>query len=82
MSSIPPEENGAPAEGFTQATLDELAEIVGRYPQPRSALLPMLHLVQSVQGRVTPEGIEVCADMLGLTPAEVSAVATFYTMYK
>ena len=42
----------------------------------------MLHLVQSVEGRVTPEGIEACADVLGLTGAEVSAVATFYTMYK
>ena len=42
----------------------------------------MLHLVQSVEGRVTPEGIEICADLLGLTGAEVSAVATFYTMYK
>jgi NADH-quinone oxidoreductase subunit E len=42
----------------------------------------MLHLVQSVQGRVTAEGIEVCADILGLTAAEVSGVATFYTMYK
>ena len=50
--------------------------------RPRSALLPMLHLVQSVEGRITPEGIEACADVLGLTGAEVSAVATFYTMYK
>jgi NADH-quinone oxidoreductase subunit E len=38
--------------------------------------------VQSVEGYVTPQGIEACADVLGLTPAEVSAVATFYTMYK
>jgi NADH-quinone oxidoreductase subunit E len=65
-----------------QETLDELATIARRYPQPRSALLPMLHLVQSVEGQVTPRGIEVCADLLGLTAAEVSAVATFYTMYK
>jgi NADH-quinone oxidoreductase subunit E len=42
----------------------------------------MLHLVQSVDGYVTPEGIEACAETLGLTAAEVSAVATFYTMYK
>ena len=42
----------------------------------------MLHLVQSVEGRVTPAGIEVCAEILGLTAAEVSGVATFYTMYK
>jgi NADH-quinone oxidoreductase subunit E len=42
----------------------------------------MLHLVQSVEGSVTAEGIEVCADMLGLSQADVSGVATFYTMYK
>ncbi len=53
-----------------------------RYPQPRSALLPMLHLVQSVEGRVTSRGIEACADILGISAAEVSGVATFYTMYK
>ena len=62
--------------------LAELREITGRYPQPRSALLPMLHLVQSVEGRVTARGIEACADILGITAAEVSGVATFYTMYK
>jgi NADH-quinone oxidoreductase subunit E len=42
----------------------------------------MLHLVQSVQGYVTPDGVALCADVLGLTKAEVGAVATFYTMYK
>jgi NADH-quinone oxidoreductase subunit E len=61
---------------------EELAIIAARYPQPRSALLPMLHLVQSVEGRVTPAGIEACAEILGLSTADVSGVATFYTMYK
>ncbi len=42
----------------------------------------MLHLVQSVEGRVTPEGIEACAEVLGISAAEVNGVATFYTMYK
>jgi NADH-quinone oxidoreductase subunit E len=73
-----PAGNGA----LPQRTLDELAAIAARYPRARSALLPMLHLMQSVEGQVTPRGIEVCADLLGLTAAEVSAVATFYTMYK
>ncbi len=63
-------------------TYAELEQIVARYPQPRSALLPMLHLVQSVEGRVTSRGIEACADILGISAAEVSGVATFYTMYK
>ena len=63
-------------------TYAELEEIAARYPQKRSGLLPMLHLVQSAQGRITPEGIEACAEILGLTTADVSGVATFYTMYK
>jgi NADH-quinone oxidoreductase subunit E len=63
-------------------TIGELNELAARYPQARSALLPMLHLVQSVDGFVTPEGIEACAEVLGISAAEVSAVATFYTMYK
>ena len=65
-----------------ETTIDELRELAGRYPQPRSALLPMLHLVQSVDGRISPRGIEACADVLGITTAQVSGVATFYTMYK
>lgn len=67
---------------LTQETHAELREIAARYPEPRSGLLPMLHLVQSVEGRVTAEGIEVCAELLGLSAADVSGVATFYTMYK
>jgi NADH-quinone oxidoreductase subunit E len=56
--------------------------IIARYPVPRSALLPMLHLVQSEEGYVSPDGIALCAQLLGLTTAEVSAVATFYTQFK
>jgi NADH-quinone oxidoreductase subunit E len=67
---------------LTDTTLGELRELAGRYPQSRSALLPMLHLIQSAEGNVTNEGIEVCADILGISAAEVSGVATFYTMYK
>jgi len=67
---------------LSQETHAELREIAARYPEARSGLLPMLHLVQSVEGRVTAEGIEVCAELLGLSAADVSGVATFYTMYK
>ena len=70
------------AHGLDDTTYAELREIAGRYPEARSGLLPMLHLVQSVEGRVTAEGIEACAGILGLSAAEVSGVATFYTMYK
>ena len=57
-------------------------EIIGRYPRPRSALLPLLHLLQSEEGYVSSDGIEFAAEQLDLTPAEVAAVTTFYTMYK
>jgi NADH-quinone oxidoreductase subunit E len=67
---------------LTEQTRADAVELAGRYPQARSALLPMLHLVQSAEGTVTPDGIALCADVVGLTTAEVAAVATFYTMYK
>ncbi|NWF25986.1 NADH-quinone oxidoreductase subunit NuoE [Streptomyces sp. PKU-EA00015] len=57
-------------------------EVIARYPDSRSALLPLLHLVQSEEGHVTRTGMRFCADVLGLTTAEVTAVATFYTMYR
>jgi NADH-quinone oxidoreductase subunit E len=74
--------NGSARVGLDANTLADLVSITRRYPEARSALLPMLHLVQSVEGRVTARGIEACADILGISAAEVSGVATFYTMYK
>ncbi len=67
---------------FDDLTLERAAELIARYPMSRSALLPLLHLVQSVEGFVSQAGIEFCAERLDLSAAEVSAVATFYTMYK
>jgi NADH-quinone oxidoreductase subunit E len=60
----------------------DAAEIIGRYPRARSALLPLLHLVQSEEGYVSDDGIRFCAEVLGCTETEVAGVATFYTMYK
>src|SRR6266487_4376705 len=60
----------------------EASEIIGRYPKTRSALMPLLHLVQAHEGYVSADGVDFCASKLGLTPAEVAAVVTFYTMYK
>ena len=74
--------SGDQTSAITEQTLAEMRQIAARYPQPRSALLPMLHLVQSVEGRVTPAGIEACAEILQISTADVSGVATFYTMYK
>jgi NADH-quinone oxidoreductase subunit E len=67
---------------FDELTRQRTKEIIARYPQSRSALLPLLHLVQSVEGHVSQDGIRYCADALELSTAEVSAVVTFYTMYK
>nr|WP_025272571.1 NADH-quinone oxidoreductase subunit NuoE [Haloglycomyces albus] len=63
---------------------EQAAEIIDRYPpgRERSALLPLLHLVQSVEGYVSDDGISFCAEQLGITKAQVMAVSTFYTMYK
>ncbi|MER7468022.1 NADH-quinone oxidoreductase subunit NuoE [Streptomyces sp. NPDC097981] len=57
-------------------------EVIARYPDSRSALLPLLHLTQAEEGHVSRTGIRFCAEVLGLTTAEVTAVATFYTMYR
>jgi NADH-quinone oxidoreductase subunit E len=60
----------------------DAAEIIARYPRSRSALLPLLYLVQAEEGYVSTDGIAFCAGRLGLTEAEVTGVATFYTLFK
>jgi NADH-quinone oxidoreductase subunit E len=61
---------------------EKAQQLIDRYPVGRSALLPLLHLVQHQDGSITDDGIAECAELLQLTKAEVNAVATFYTMYK
>lgn len=84
-----PDEPGPPIHGPAAYPADvesrlaaDAAVITARYPQSRSALLPLLHLTQSEDGYLTPAGIAFCAAQLDLTPAEVTAVATFYSMYR
>ena len=77
-----PEDQSPVVPVFDELTRQRTKEIIARYPESRSALLPLLHLVQSVEGYVSQDGIRFCAEALGLSTAEVSAVATFYTMYK
>ena len=72
----------APVDELRSTLGADAAEIIGRYPKPRSAMLPLLHLVQSEQGYVTDDGIAFVAAELGLTVAEVAAVVSFYTMLK
>lgn len=60
----------------------EIDSILAKYPNARSATIPLLFLAQSVEGYVTEQGMRDVAAVLGLTPAEVLAVASFYTMLK
>ncbi|CDP84207.1 NADH dehydrogenase subunit E [Mycolicibacterium farcinogenes] len=84
-----PDEPGPPINGpaaypdeVTARLTVDAEHITARYPDARSALLPLLHLVQAEDGCLTPAGIGFCAARLGLTDAEVTAVATFYSMYR
>ncbi len=72
------------ATPLAEKLLGPAREILARYPagRERSALLPLLHLVQSEEGYVSPAGVAFCAEVLGINKAQVGAVATFYTMYK
>ncbi len=64
-----------------EETREQLREIVARYPSARSAMLPCLHLVQEVEGYVTPDGVQAVAEAVGAKPDEVESVVTFYSMY-
>src|SRR4029453_3856941 len=72
------------AAPLAEKLLEPALEILARYPvgRERSALLPLLHLVQTEEGFVSPRGVAFCAEILGINKAQVGAVATFYTMYK
>ena len=67
---------------YSSEDLTTMDSIIKRYPRSRSAIMPLLHFVQSRAGFVNSEGIELVAQLLSLANAEVSAVATFYTQYK
>jgi NADH-quinone oxidoreductase subunit E len=84
-----PDEPGPPIHGpaaypddVTERLSADAERIVARYPDARSALLPLLHLTQAEDGYLTSAGINFCATQLGLSAAEITAVATFYSMYR
>ena len=66
---------------FSAETKQELDRIFGRYMTKQAALLPVLYLAQREFGYVSLEAMEYVAGIVGLTPARVYEVATFYTMY-
>jgi NADH-quinone oxidoreductase subunit E len=57
-------------------------EIIARYPLPKSALIPLLHLAQEQDGYVAEDAMEHIAELLGVTPAEVLGTCSFYEMFK
>ena len=57
-------------------------EIIARYPKPKSALIPLLHLAQEQDGYVTDEAMRHIAELVGVTPAEVRGTGTFYEMFQ
>jgi NADH-quinone oxidoreductase subunit E len=67
---------------LSEQTLARAQELIARYPERRSALLPILFLLQAEDGYVSPAGVAQAAGLLGLSKAEVGAVATFYTMFR
>ena len=67
---------------YSPEQISIMDSIIARYPRKRSAIMPLLHYVQSIDGYVTNEGIELIGQKLELATAEVTAVSTFYTQYK
>lgn len=67
---------------WSEATLERAREIISRYPQKRSAVMPLLYLAMSEEGWLTEKGMEQVGLLVDMTPAQVQSVASFYTMYK
>lgn len=67
---------------WSEATQERAREIIGRYPEKRSAVMPLLYLAMAEEGHLTNEGMEEVAKWCEITPAQVQSVASFYTMYK
>ena len=67
---------------LTDANVALAREIIGRYPKPRSATIPLLHLAQQQDGYVTDEAMVHIGELVGASSAEVLGTATFYEMFK
>lgn len=65
---------------ISEAKRQQLDALVARYPEKRSALIPILHEMQGEVGHLSPEAVEWVAGYLGLSPADVMSVASFYDM--
>ena len=87
VTAHPPHPSSTPAGPdayepvFSGAVLEQLGEILARYPTKQAALLPALWIVQRARGWISDRNMAEGAEVLGLTPAYVKGVVTFYTMY-
>ncbi len=66
---------------LSQDNLVRARQLIALYPHTRSALVPVLHVLQEQDGYLSPDGIEDVAELLELTPAEVRGTASFYDMF-
>ena len=67
---------------WSEATQERARQIISRYPEKRSAVMPLLYLAIAEEGHLSDEGMKEVAGWCDITPAQVLAVASFYTMYK
>lgn len=77
-----PPERARPPRVLTDENLAEAREIIARYPHAKSALLPLLHLVQAQEGWISTDAMREIAGLLGIQPVEVLGTCSFYTMFK
>lgn len=68
--------------GWSAKSQELAREILAKYPEKRSAVMPLLYVSMIENGYVTNEGMKTVSIMTGLTAAQVQAVASFYSMYK
>jgi NADH-quinone oxidoreductase E subunit len=66
---------------FVGPYAERLEKVLSRYPDRQAALLPALHIAHEIRGYISPQSMDEVAERLGLPPAYVRGVTTFYTMY-
>ena len=66
---------------ISEATRAKIDAEIAKYPKPRGALLPALHIVQAEQGHVSPEAARELAQVFDLKPVDVLEVVSFYNMF-
>jgi NADH-quinone oxidoreductase subunit E len=67
---------------ITTKYAERIQKIFGKYPDKRSAVMPLLYVAQEEYGWVTPEAIDEVAELCEIDPTQVKSIAGFYTMYR